>query len=361
MADRDAEFIRAILDAPFDDRPRLVYADWLEDLGDPRSEFLRLQEEIRGVDVFGPEYMALAEREREIVRGLDRRWLDKVRRFTTPPDPVGIDHLLPDWVQFQRDVIRLHPHPAITKWDADLSKVGGPFLWPAYEPWPVCEARGLPLVPVLQLRRIDVPTIEFPEGLDLLQLMWEAAFFGDLGDYVPHVFWRRAADVAEVGPTPGKHTWDDDEDLIIANLPWGCAMYPERVTTYPHVDELGFLAKPREREFWKQLEEINWTATDDDGVERSLEHNLWCCGWYAGGFCSYKGEDSRYWQHVLRLTPYEGDPEARWLPLEDHVERSGIAEPNRDPTGLSFGDSQQGSIWVCNDGRMPNVKYASHD
>jgi uncharacterized protein (TIGR02996 family) len=37
----DAAFRNAILAAPDDDAPRLVYADWLEERGDPRAEFVR--------------------------------------------------------------------------------------------------------------------------------------------------------------------------------------------------------------------------------------------------------------------------------------------------------------------------------
>jgi uncharacterized protein (TIGR02996 family) len=36
-------FLRAIREAPDDDGPRLVYADWLEERGDPRGEFIRVQ------------------------------------------------------------------------------------------------------------------------------------------------------------------------------------------------------------------------------------------------------------------------------------------------------------------------------
>ena len=42
MGDDDA-FLRAIADAPGDDAPRLVYADWLDEHGQPdRAEYLRL-------------------------------------------------------------------------------------------------------------------------------------------------------------------------------------------------------------------------------------------------------------------------------------------------------------------------------
>jgi len=43
MSDHDA-LVQAILHAPDDDAPRLVYADWLDDHGDAdRAEFIRVQ------------------------------------------------------------------------------------------------------------------------------------------------------------------------------------------------------------------------------------------------------------------------------------------------------------------------------
>src|SRR6516164_5178059 len=37
-------FLQAIIDNPDDDAPRLVYADWLDEHGDPeRAEFIRVQ------------------------------------------------------------------------------------------------------------------------------------------------------------------------------------------------------------------------------------------------------------------------------------------------------------------------------
>jgi uncharacterized protein (TIGR02996 family) len=39
----EAAFLHAIIESPNDDFVRLVYADWLEDRGDPRGTFIRLQ------------------------------------------------------------------------------------------------------------------------------------------------------------------------------------------------------------------------------------------------------------------------------------------------------------------------------
>ena len=41
----DEAFVRAVVAAPADDAPRLVYADWLDERGDPRGAYLR--EELR--------------------------------------------------------------------------------------------------------------------------------------------------------------------------------------------------------------------------------------------------------------------------------------------------------------------------
>lgn len=45
------DFLDAIQAAPTDPVPRLVYADWLDEQGDPRGELLRIQEELRRIEV----------------------------------------------------------------------------------------------------------------------------------------------------------------------------------------------------------------------------------------------------------------------------------------------------------------------
>ena len=45
----ETELLAEIYAAPDDDAPRLVYADWLQERGDPRGEFIALQlERARG-------------------------------------------------------------------------------------------------------------------------------------------------------------------------------------------------------------------------------------------------------------------------------------------------------------------------
>jgi uncharacterized protein (TIGR02996 family) len=68
-------FLRAIIESPDDDTPRLVYADWLEDHGDPpRAEFIRLQCELAHIpedDERRPEREA---RERELLARHETVW-----------------------------------------------------------------------------------------------------------------------------------------------------------------------------------------------------------------------------------------------------------------------------------------------
>jgi uncharacterized protein (TIGR02996 family) len=66
MTDRDA-FLRAVAAAPDDDTPRLVFADWLDEHGEPkRAEFIRVQCEMEQVEEFGPRWRALDARQRAI-------------------------------------------------------------------------------------------------------------------------------------------------------------------------------------------------------------------------------------------------------------------------------------------------------
>lgn len=94
MTDGEALY-RAILESPDDDAPRLVWADWLEENGDPeRAEFVRLQCEWAALDPGDPRQEELWE-----------RWgglLDRNRdRWTSDLGPLarncGFWRGLPDW------------------------------------------------------------------------------------------------------------------------------------------------------------------------------------------------------------------------------------------------------------------------
>jgi hypothetical protein len=151
---------------------------------------------------------------------------------TTPPRPDMVA-VVPELAAYARTATRLHPRPGAP--GVGDSSVGGPLLWPAEEPWPVCTAdhatarrhvanlrrpaderlirrilsaahgrtrRGqrlrlfkeerallahadrpvptselaragpLPLLAVAQLYRRDVPGLAGPQEADLLQVLW---------------------------------------------------------------------------------------------------------------------------------------------------------------------------------------------
>jgi uncharacterized protein (TIGR02996 family) len=75
MPDAEA-FLRAIIASPDDDGPRLVYADWLEENGEPeRAEFIRVQIELARNGIEGRA--ELRERENQLLKRYRRYWYDE--------------------------------------------------------------------------------------------------------------------------------------------------------------------------------------------------------------------------------------------------------------------------------------------
>jgi uncharacterized protein (TIGR02996 family) len=76
MTDADA-FRRAIAAAPDDDTPRLVFADYLDEHGEPdRAEFVRVQCELAGSSgITEVRCDALRRRERELLKAHAKDWL----------------------------------------------------------------------------------------------------------------------------------------------------------------------------------------------------------------------------------------------------------------------------------------------
>jgi uncharacterized protein (TIGR02996 family) len=72
-------FLQAILDEPEDDGLRLIFADWLDERGDPRAEFIRVQCELAKMSPKHPQRRQLQERERALLYKYERTWLAPVR------------------------------------------------------------------------------------------------------------------------------------------------------------------------------------------------------------------------------------------------------------------------------------------
>ena len=68
-------FVQAITENPEDDSPRLVYADWLDEHGQPeRAEFIRVQCQLARVATGDPRRSRLEAREQELLSGHVEEW-----------------------------------------------------------------------------------------------------------------------------------------------------------------------------------------------------------------------------------------------------------------------------------------------
>ncbi|MEV7557553.1 hypothetical protein [Streptomyces sp. NPDC089795] len=189
---------------------------------------------------------------------------------TTPPRPLDVESLFPGLAAHRRTATRLHPRPG-TPGPRD-SHVGGPMLWPADEPWPVCDGphrrapgpEPLPLVALAQLHARDVPDLPAgPDGCDLLQVFWcpfDAHGPTGYGMYT-HLRWRRAAEVrvpATERPAPGAVGFD-------GYLPEPCVLHPERITEYPYIElltgELGAAV-----DAWEEAQEEALAEAQDEAA-----------------------------------------------------------------------------------------------
>lgn len=181
----------------------------------------------------------------EIARIRDRDWIPPDARRTLSP-VFDFTTAVPELAERKRAAVLLHPRYSDEP-PRDGSKIGGTFLWPKDEPWPVCDVdRALHLVPVLQLRVDDFPEIGFPPGKDLLQVLWcprehERCWAK------PFLFWRQRQAVHDpLSEMPR------DEMAYPRYVPLPCRLFPERVTELPSVHELGpLLEKLKE---WNERE-----------------------------------------------------------------------------------------------------------
>ena len=88
MSDREA-FLRAIRANPDDDTTRLVFADWLDEHGEPeRAEFIRVQCELEPIRyrIDNPRALELHNREEQLLRARGEEWQGTDHLLTNPAD-----------------------------------------------------------------------------------------------------------------------------------------------------------------------------------------------------------------------------------------------------------------------------------
>lgn len=72
-------FLARIRDEPDDDGPRLIYADWLDERGDPRGEFIRIQCALARLPADDPRREGLREREQALLKANEAAWTEKLQ------------------------------------------------------------------------------------------------------------------------------------------------------------------------------------------------------------------------------------------------------------------------------------------
>ncbi|GGT21483.1 hypothetical protein GCM10010176_077440 [Nonomuraea spiralis] len=229
--------------------------------------------------------------------------------------------------------------------------MGGPLLWPADEPWPICPeplshhpSEGwdpLPLVPVMQLFAQDVPELPFPDDTDTLQVLWCPL---DHEPYFqPHtiVRWRKAEEVGSLltkAPEP-------DPDSDDSYLPTACVLSPERVEEYPDGWELPAELRAR---IWAWEKDA---ATPDNW--NYFPHLSAAPGSKVGGWVDWIQDPVQFecgrgheMAHLLTIASWELDilSSRRWAPVEERPLLTPHAPPEvQNPTDLMVQDA--GSLY----------------
>jgi uncharacterized protein (TIGR02996 family) len=70
----EQDFLQQIRERPHDEAIRLVFADWLEEAGDPRAEFLRVDAQLAQMDRADPAYEVRLFHWRDLRDGLPADW-----------------------------------------------------------------------------------------------------------------------------------------------------------------------------------------------------------------------------------------------------------------------------------------------
>lgn len=290
----------------------------------------------------------------------------------------------------------------------DQSSVGGPLLWPANEPWPVCReshARGwgeqlhdirlrrailaeawgrspvpgtrpgptdwerktlaslgrpgrhapwledddpIPLLPLAQLYCRDVPDLTGPGDFDLLQVFW-CPFDAHGESLAPavHLQWRRASIVTDpLRDQPQLDVVGNDE-----YLPTPCVLHPEQVTEHQYAGLLPDGLRDR-LNAWDEEQEAQ---ENEEEVGYYYQYDLSIApGWKVGGFASWHLTDphrvdchcGQPMELLFTIDSKEWDGGSRsWIPLEDR--ESADSMDANIPTQVTVGRWGSLRIFTC--------------
>jgi uncharacterized protein (TIGR02996 family) len=111
----EGAFLTAICERPDDDAPRLIFADWLEERGDPRGEFIRVQCALSRMDQGDKRRLELNTREKDLVQIHREEWETPLRALGAReitfrrgfPDYLAIDAA--DFIAHGGELLKLVP------------------------------------------------------------------------------------------------------------------------------------------------------------------------------------------------------------------------------------------------------------
>ena len=92
MGPEEAAFLDRVCADPDDDAPRLIFADWLDEHGHPRGEFIRVQVALSRMSAGDPRRDTLADREAALLARFHAPWSDPLRGIA-------------GWTEFRRGFI----------------------------------------------------------------------------------------------------------------------------------------------------------------------------------------------------------------------------------------------------------------
>lgn len=268
---------------------------------------------------------------------------------TTEAPSLDIAREFPELGAHARTTVRLHPRPGTP--DPRDSHIGGPLWWPAAEPWPQCEAPdcdlsprqglGAPMVALVQLTAEDFPEITFPQGADLLQILWCAGHHC-CPEHAPcRVAWRRAAEVTEIRhDPPAPDLAGELPGFFETYIPSPCVLHPERVVEYPWLHDLPedlerrIAAWDEDKDLYDDLSTAPGFKIGGHIITGSAPSGLECraCGAPA----------------VLLLQLGNSEGYGRWCPIEDRDLDPGTLEYDQAdrPTGMLV-DYGSGGLFAC--------------
>ncbi|WP_336053058.1 hypothetical protein [Streptomyces sp. CA2R101] len=205
-----------------------------------------------------------------------------------------------------------------------------------------------PLAAVAQLHARDIPTVRFPAGTDLLQVLWCPTTHQDLpgqprfyaGPSV-HLVWRRVSDVSSAPGIAPPQPRDTHESY----LPTPCVLHPEQVTEYPHADLLpDALRKRLDAQDERWLEETDFHYQYDLSIAPGCKAGGWA-SWHLTDPASVDCRCGASMDLLLSFDSSEWDGGSKsWRPLEDaEADHVGVCEP----TGLTPGRWGALRIFLC--------------